>query len=69
MNHNATCVLRDNMDIFEHKSGVLRLIFLKYISVRSDDKFIKRAQEAYANPKDWDEHTFEGISFVPRDAR
>ena len=66
---DAACVLRGNMDASEYKNVVLGLIFLKYISDRFEEKHRELVAEGDGFEEDIDEHTSEGIFFVPQGAR
>ncbi|PIN77706.1 N-6 DNA methylase, partial [Candidatus Woesearchaeota archaeon CG10_big_fil_rev_8_21_14_0_10_34_8] len=61
--------LRNNMDAAEYKHVVLGLIFLKYISDKFNDVYMKLQSEEHANPEDQDEYRAENAFWVPKEAR
>ena len=63
--------LRKNIDAAEYKHVVLGLIFLKYISVSSEELYQKLLGEVVegADPEDREEYKAENVFFVPADAR
>ena len=61
--------LRGNIDASEYKNVVLGLIFLKYISDKFEQKYQELVDESEGFEEDRDEYTYEGIFYVPKEAR
>ena len=61
--------LRGNIDASEYKSVVLGLIFLKYISDKFEQRYLELVSEGEGFEEDRDEYTYQGIFFVPQEAR
>ena len=61
--------LRNNMDAAEYKHIVLGLIFLKYISDKFSDIYMKLQNEEHADPEDPEEYKAENAFWVPKEAR
>ena len=61
--------LRNNMDAAEYKHVVLGLIFLKYISDKFSDIYMKLQNEEHADPEDQEEYKAENAFWVPKEAR
>jgi len=61
--------LRNNMDAAEYKHVVLGLIFLKYISDKFSDIYMKLQNEEHADPEDPEEYKAENAFWVPKEAR
>ena len=61
--------LRNNMDAAEYKHVVLGLIFLKYISDKFTDIYMKLQNEEHADPEDPEEYKAENAFWVPKEAR
>jgi type I restriction enzyme M protein len=61
--------LRNNMDAAEYKHVVLGLIFLKYISDKFTDIYMKLQNEEHADPEDSEEYKAENAFWVPKEAR
>ena len=53
--------LRGNIDASEHKSVVLGLIFLKYISDKFEQRYLELVSEGEGFEEDRDEYTYQGI--------
>ncbi|MBU1613575.1 type I restriction-modification system subunit M [Patescibacteria group bacterium] len=61
--------LRNNMDAAEYKHVVLGLIFLKYISDKFSDIYMRLQNEEHADPEDPEEYKAENAFWVPKEAR
>ncbi len=61
--------LRNNLDAAEYKHVVLGLIFLKYISDKFTDIYMKLQNEENADPEDPEEYKAENAFWVPKNAR
>lgn len=61
--------LRGNIDASEYKSVVLGLVFLKYISDKFEQRYLELVSEGEGFEEDRDEYTYQGIFFVPQEAR
>lgn len=61
--------LRGNIDASEYKNVVLGLIFLKYISDKFEQRYLELVSEGEGFEEDRDEYTYQGIFFVPQEAR
>ncbi len=61
--------LRNNMDAAEYKHVVLGLIFLKYISDKFNDLYMKLEGQKNADPEDPEEYKAENAFWVPKEAR
>ncbi len=58
--------LRGNMDAADYKYVVLGLIFLKYMSDASQERYGALKKESHADPEDRDEYTPPKMSFARR---